>query len=299
VISIIIPTYNAVPYLAILLEALEQQILTDAEVVVIDSSSLDNTVEIARSHGVRTLSIPKHEFDHGLTRTMGAQQAQGEILVYLTQDALPIGRNALVKLIEPFGDDRQVGVTFGRQLSRADATPFGQHLRLFNYPAISYRRSLSDCAGHGIRAAFCSNSFAAYRKSALEEVGWFKGGLLMGEDMHACATMLLKGYKVAYAADATVLHSHNYAIAQEFKRYFDMGVFLQKERWILDTFGKAEGEGLRFVRSELAYLWDQGLYHLIPASIARAGAKWLGYRLGHMYTSLPRSLMKRLSMHST
>ena len=52
-ISIIIPTYNAVPYLAILLEALEKQILTDAEVVVIDSSSLDNTVEIARSHGVR------------------------------------------------------------------------------------------------------------------------------------------------------------------------------------------------------------------------------------------------------
>ena len=121
----------------------------------------------------------------------------------------------------------------------------------------------------------------------------------MGEDMHACASMLLKGYKVAYAADATVLHSHNYAIAQEFKRYFDMGVFLRKERWILDTFGKAEGEGLRFVRSELAYLRDKGLYHLVPASVARAGAKWLGYRLGHVHTSLPRSIIKRLSMHST
>ena len=298
-ISIIIPTYNAVPYLAILLEALEKQILTDAEVVVIDSSSLDNTVEIARSHGVRTLSILKHEFDHGLTRTMGAQQAQGEILVYLTQDALPVDERSLAKLVAPFDADRQVGVTFGRQLPRADATPFGQHLRLFNYPATSYRRSLSDCAGHGIRGAFCSNSFAAYRKSALEEVGWFKGGLLMGEDMHACAGMLLKGYKVAYSADAAVLHSHNYSMKQEFKRYFDLGVFLEKEHWILDTFGKAEGEGLRFVRSELAYLRDQGLSHLVPASIARAGAKWLGYRLGQVHSSLPRSIMKRLSMHST
>ena len=85
----------------------------------------------------------------------------------------------------------------------------------------------------------------------------------------------------------------------EFKRYFDLGVFLEKEHWILDTFGKAEGEGLRFVRSELAYLRDQGLSHLVPASIARVGAKWLGYRLGQVHRSLPRSIMKRLSMHST
>lgn len=299
VISIIIPTYNAAPYITNLLEALEQQIFTDAEVVVIDSSSQDNTIAIAQSHGARTLSIPKQEFDHGLTRTIGAKQTQGDILVYLTQDALPLGRNSLAKLIEPFGDDRLVGVTFGRQLPRADATPFGQHLRLFNYPAISYRRSLSDCAGHGIRAAFCSNSFAAYRKSALEEVGWFKGGLLMGEDMHACARMLLKGYKVVYAADAAVLHSHNYSIKQEFKRYFDMGVFLHKESWILDTFGKAEGEGLRFTRSEIAYLFEKRLYGYLHASLIRAGAKWLGYRLGHCHQLLPRALLKLVSMHST
>ena len=117
--------------------------------------------------------------------------------------------------------------------------------------------------------------------------------------MHACAGMLLKGYKVAYSVDAAVLHSHNYSMKQEFKRYFDLGVFLEKEHWILDTFGKAEGEGLRFVRSELAYLRDQGLSHLVPASIARVGAKWLGYRLGQVHRSLPRSIMKRLSMHST
>ena len=187
-ISIIIPTYNAVPYLAILLEALEQQILTDAEVVVIDSSSLDNTVEIARSHGVRTLSILKHEFDHGLTRTMGAQQAQGEILVYLTQDALPVDREIIGKI---GGAVRCRSPGWSHVWSAAPSRLMPRHsdniyacstIRPYH---IGDRYRIAQVMESG--RAFCSNSFAAYRKSALEEVGWFKGGLLMGEDMHACA----------------------------------------------------------------------------------------------------------------
>ena len=88
--------------------------------------------------------------------------------------------------------------------------------------------------------------------------------------------MLLKGYKVAYSADAAVLHSHNYSMKQEFKRYFDLGVFLEKEHWILDTFGKAEGEGLRFVRSELAYLRDQGLSSSYSGQHRACGSQMVG-----------------------
>jgi rhamnosyltransferase len=225
-------------------------------------------------------------------------QVRGDVLVYFTQDALPQNEYAVERLVKALEQDQDIGAVFGRQIPYSHATPFAQHLRFFNYPALSYTRTLSDRAMYGVKTAFCSNSFAAYRRSALERVGWFKDQLLMGEDISVCARMLMKGYRVGYVADAVVYHSHNYTVAQEFKRYFDLGAFFEKERWLLDEFGRPEGEGVRFVRSELSYLTSQGLLHLLPISLMRAGAKLIGYRLGHYYTHLPRAVLKRVSMHS-
>jgi GT2 family glycosyltransferase len=132
----------------------------------------------------------------------------------------------------------------------------------------------------------------------LERVGWFKDQLLMGEDISVCARMLMEGYRVGYVADAVVYHSHNYTMSQEFKRYFDLGVFFEKERWLLDEFGRPEGEGVKFVRSEFSYLRYHGLLHLLPISLMRAAAKLIGYRLGHYYRQLPRAVLKRVSMHT-
>ena len=75
--------------------------------------------------------------------------------------------------------------------------------------------------------------------------GWFAEHLISTEDTYAGARMLLAGYTLAYVSDAMVYHSHNYTVFQEFKRYFDIGVFHKKERWILEAFGNAEGTGLR------------------------------------------------------
>jgi rhamnosyltransferase len=297
-ISVVIPTYKAEACLAPLLEALSRQTVADMEVLVIDSSSPDRTVAIARSQGVRVHTIPKREFDHGLTRMLGAKETVGDPLVYMTQDAIPADEEALARLTVPFLQDAEVGAAYGRQLPRPDASPFGRHLRLFNYPDVSAERCFADRITLGIRAAFCSNSFAAYRRQALEAIGGFKGGLLMGEDMHACARLLKQGYKVQYLADARVVHSHNYSALQDFRRYFDMGVFLSKERWILEEFGRAEGEGIRFLRSELAFLLREGYLFSVPTSLSRAAAKLLGFRLGRLNRRLPRCFIKHLSMHA-
>ena len=256
-------------------------------------------MDIAKQYSVRTLIIPKVEFDHGGTRTLaGKIRSAGDILVYLTQDALPCDDEAIENLIQPLLAEQVCGASFGRQIPYQDATPFAQHLRLFNYPPQSYLRTYADRAALGIRAAFCSNSFAAYRRDALDEVGWFAKNLLLAEDMHVCARMLKKGYKLRYVAEAVVYHSHNYTVAQEFKRYFDLGAFFEKERWLLDEFGRPEGEGVKFVRSELSYLGSHGLLHLLPISLMRAVAKLIGYRLGHYYKYLPRTILRRVSMHT-
>jgi rhamnosyltransferase len=298
VTSIIIPTYNASAHIRDQLEALTVQTIRNADILLIDSSSTDSTVEIAKSYGVRTVVIPKADFDHGGTRTLAALQVRGDVLVYFTQDALPQNEYAIERLVKALEQDQDVGAVFGRQIPCPHATPFAQHLRLFNYPAQSYTRTFGDRAMYGVKTAFCSNSFAAYRRSALERVGWFKDQLLMGEDISVCAQMLMKGYRVGYVADAVVYHSHNYTVAQEFKRYFDLGVFFEKERWLLDEFGRPEGEGIKFVRSEFSYLRSHGLLHLLPISMIRAAAKLIGYRLGHNYRHLPRAVLRRVSMHT-
>jgi O-antigen biosynthesis alpha-1,3-rhamnosyltransferase len=298
-ISIIIPTYNASRYLDAQLKALLSQSIKDSEIIIVDSSSSDNTLEIAKSYGVHAFVIPKKEFDHGGTRTLAGKKAKGEFLIYLTQDALPCDAFAIANLLQPLLNEKTIGAVFGRQVPYPDATPFAKHLRYFNYPEKSYIRSANDRRTNGVRTVFCSNSFAAYRRSALEDVGWFKQKLTLGEDMLACAIMLLKGYKLGYVSEATVYHSHNYSLVDEFKRYFDTGVFHKMENWILEEFGRPEGEGLRYIKSEISFLIADGHIYLLPLAIIRNSLKFVGYKLGYHYNRLPGILVKQLSMRSS
>ena len=108
--------------------------------------------------------------------------------------------------------------------------------------------------------------------------------------------MILLGYKVVYCAEATVFHSHNYTLKQEFQRYFDTGVFQQEQKWIQQKFGSAASEGKRFVLSELKFLSIKSP-HLIPKAILSTCAKWLGFKLGYYYYRLPYKWCRAFSMH--
>lgn len=294
-ISVVIPTFNAEKYLSVLLKSLSKQTLS-FELIIIDSSSNDKTIEVAKTYTDHIISIPKEEFDHGGTRTKAAKVASGEIIIFLTQDALPHDNQSLENLLKAF-DDPKVGAAYGRQLAYEETNLFGKHLRTFNYPDTSYVRTLSDKKQYGIKTAFLSDSFAAYRKEVLEEIGWFKNGLIVGEDNYAGAKILLANHALAYCADAKVYHSHSYSIIEEFKRYFDIGVFHQREDWIRETFGKAEGEGKKYIKSELHFLIQHSAYHRIPEFFIRNGMKYIGYKLGIHFQKLPLTLVKMLSLH--
>lgn len=296
-ITVIIPTYNAASYLKTLLEKLKKQTVS-FELIIIDSSSTDNTLDIARRYTENIISIPTHEFDHGGTRTKAAKTAHGDIIVFLTQDSLPTSNETIQSLVHIF-DTPLIAATYGRQLAHKETSLFGKHLRQFNYPKNSSTRTLNDTKKYGIKTAFLSDSFAAYRKSSLENIGWFKDGLIVGEDTYAGAKLIQKGYSIHYNATATVYHSHNYTLSEEFKRYFDIGVFHQKEHWILDTFGKAEGEGGKYIKSEFYYLFKQHAYHKIPEFFIRNGLKYIGYKFGQHHKYISYSFVQRLSMHKS
>jgi rhamnosyltransferase len=157
-------------------------------------------------------------------------------------------------------------------------------------------RSIEDVHKLGLKSIFISNSFAAYRRSTLLEVGGFPGGLIMGEDTYAAAKFLLNGYKVSYAANATAYHSHAYTAAQDFRRYFDIGVLHARESWLLERFGVASGTGIKFVVSEVQTLTRTQPWR-VPESFMRNFFKWLGYNLGRKERSIPLRWKRHLSMH--
>ena len=295
--SIIIPTYNAENYLPKLLDKLTDQTLPYYELIIIDSSSKDKTVEIAKKYTNKVIVIPSSEFDHGGTRAMAAEIASGDVLVYFTQDALPYDESCVENILQVF-KEHNVAAAYGRQLSYPDTNIFGKHLRLFNYPDKTEFRNKENIAKYGIKTAQLSNSFSAYRRSLLLEQGNFKDHSILGEDVYIGAKFILAGYTLAYVGEAKVYHSHSYSIWEEFKRYFDIGVFHQCERWILDYFGKADGEGAKYVKSELNYILYNKAWYLIPEWFIRNGVKFLGYKLGQNYTKLPLSFVKKLSMHN-
>jgi rhamnosyltransferase len=295
-VNIIVVTYNAQPLLAKLLAGLQSQ-SQDNEILIIDSSSTDSTSDIAAAYGIRIITIPQSEFDHGGTRNLGIEQVKGEFIAFMTQDAICADEHAVAELIRPLRENQNIAAVYGRQLACGDARVFARHLRLFNYPETSYVRGLDDRKKYGIKTAFLSNSFAAYRTSVLKEIGGFESRLIFGEDTFAAAKILLKGKKIAYAADAKVFHSHNYTTLQDFRRYFDMGVFHRCEGWLLREFGKAECEGNKYIKSEIKFLLKQGKLFLLPEFIFRTIMKYIGYKLGLQYAHLPKSINRLCSMN--
>lgn len=294
-VACIIPTFNGKDDLQRLLDSLQKQTAV-FELFIVDSSSRDGTGELALSRVKNVTTIPSSQFNHGGTRQMMVNQSSGyDVYVFMTQDAYLEDSNAFERLIAPFADE-QVGAVCGRQLPHRDASPLAQHARSFNYPETSQTKSFEDAPALGLKTAFMSNSFAAYRGRALQEVGGFPGHVIFAEDMYVAAKMLLSGWKVAYAGDASCRHSHNYTLMEEFRRYFDMGVFHAREPWIRQRFGGAGGEGLRYVKSELSFLGLTHL-HLWPSAILRNACKLLAYKLGQEEQRMSIELKKKLGMY--
>lgn len=282
-VGIVIPTYNAGREFAALLHDLSCQTVQPQQRMVIDSSSADDTAKTAHEFGWSVATIPKEDFSHGGTRQQAVdillqQNPALEIVIFMTQDVKMPQANSLEKLLAAF-QQQEIGAAYGRQLPHKNANIFASFARLHNYPSESHIRSFEDRKKYGMKAAFLSDSFAAYRKTALEQVGGFPKNVMFGEDMYIAARLLMQGWRVAYTAEAEVYHSHNYSVWQEFKRYREMGRFHGKEKWIRENFGEAEGNGKRFVMEEMKYVCRYKVC-LLPEMLVRDFAKFLGYRLG-------------------
>jgi rhamnosyltransferase len=294
-VSVVIPLRNGMPFAEQQVQGIARQSWIPRQVIVIDSESTDGSPEVYRKAGFDIVKIQKSTFNHGCTRNLGWKMCDSNFVIFMTQDSIPVDEECFARLCAPF-DDSAVGIVSGRQLPRNGATAIERHGRLFNYPASSNQRQWPAAQRLGFKAIFNSNSFAAYRRSALESIGGFPERVIFGEDQVAAAHALLGGWIVAYAGDAMVWHSHHYSPLAEFRRYFDIGVLHHQNRQLFGLFKNLSGEGRRFVMSELRYLLRHAP-HQIPEAGLRTSLKLLAYGLGRHEAQLPSFVKRRLAMH--
>lgn len=294
-IGLIIPTKNAQATLDSILQLLDNSLVQFSS-LIIDSSSEDQTLAIAKSYNAKIIVIPQADFNHGATREYARKQLNTDIVVYLTQDAIPVSTDLIANLVKPLIEHDDIAVSYGRQIAHEGADIFEAFPREYNYTDQAQIRGMEDVDQYGVYTFFCSNSCAAYKNSALNEIGGFKT-VLTNEDYFAVADLLQKGYKIAYAANAVVKHSHSYSLWQEFQRYFDTG-YVRAENPVIQTLvGQAESRGVGFVSSLLKRVWQENPL-LIPYAVVQSLMKWLGYRIGFLGSILPVWLSKRLSQQS-
>lgn len=257
-------------------------------VLVVNSSSKDGTVELAKELGAETLVIPRNEFNHGTTREKARKFLNTDIVVMVTPDAYA-SSDLLEKLIEPIQKDR-ASLSYARQIPHTGADFFEAFARSFNYPEQSQIRSLDMCEKYGVYTFFCSNSCAAYSNKALDEVGGFTP-VLTGEDTVVTAKLLRKGHKIAYVAEAVVKHSHTYTLLQEFKRNFDTGLARTTYR---DLIGKDTKRGKEYTKELFKQLLNKKPL-LIPYAVLQTLVKFTGYKIGCYSVKAPVWLKKHFS----
>ena len=254
-IGLIIPTKNAQATLGNILSILKNSSI-EFSTLIIDSSSNDQTVSIAKEHNAKVVIIQQSEFNHGATREYARKQLATDIVVYLTQDAIPASADLIANLVKPLIEHDDIVVSYGRQIAHKGADIFEAFPREYNYSEVPQVRGIEDVDQYGVYTFFCSNSCAAYKNAALDEIEGFKS-VLTNEDYFAVADLLQKNHKIAYVSGAVVSHSHSYSLWQEFQRYFDTGYVRAENPVIQDLVGQAESRGVGFVTALLKKIWSE------------------------------------------
>lgn len=296
-VDVIIPVYKPGAEFVEVIEKLERQTVPVRRIILFNTeqkywSAFEyETPRRKRYENIRIYHISKREFDHGKTRREAVKKSAAEIFVMMTQDAVPADEFLLERLIAPLSE-KDVAVSYARQLPREEAGAAERFTREFNYPAESRMKSAEDIREMGIKAFFCSNVCAAYRRDIYDAQGGFVRRAIFNEDMIYAAGCIKAGYRIAYTADARVIHSHQYTNKEQFHRNFDMGVSQAEHPEVFEGVPPVS-EGIRLVKRTAAYLRETGERKLILPMYITSIYKFLGYQLGKNYKRLSfRRIMK-------
>lgn len=294
-VDVLIPVYRPDGKLTELLKRLKMQNYPIHRVILMNTEEKHFPAELTGIWDrVEVYHLAKEEFDHGGTRDRGVRMSTADLVVCMTQDAMPADETLIEELVKPFNDP-EVWAAYARQLPNEDCREVEKYTRSFNYPEQSMVKTKEDLDRLGIKTFFCSNVCAAWRRKKYLELGGFVKHTIFNEDMILAGTMIKQGGKIAYCAKAKVIHSHNYSAFQQFHRNFDLAV---SQTMYPEVFGgiRSESEGIKLVKKSLSYCIQIGKPWLMIQVVTQSAGKLLGYKMGQRYRSLPMWLILRCTM---
>ena len=290
-VDVIIPAYHPGKEFATLIKRLEKQSVPIHRIIVMNTEeSMWNKEWEKLSDVMEIHHLAKSEFDHGGTRAQAAELSDADVMIFMTQDAMPADRELLAELLKALEQDENIAAAYARQLPNAECSFVERYTRAFNYPDRSGVKTKKDMDQYGIKTFFCSNVCAAYKKDIYQKQGGFVRRTIFNEDMIYAGGLIQAGYGIAYAAEARVIHSHNYNCMQQFHRNFDLGVSQAEHPEIFEGV-PSEGEGMRLVKKTLAYLIHSGRIWLIPGFALQCAGKYAGYLAGKKFRKLPKKFI--------
>lgn len=306
-VGVVIPVFCPGQLFHELLRRLARQTHIPEEVVIINTipdprrcgaAQQTEAAELAEEFqtsfpSLTVLEVRQKDFGHGRTRNLGIGHTDTELVLCMTQDALPRDSRLVERLIRAF-DDPAVAAAYARQLPGKRSSVLEAETRIFNYPASSAIKSAEDLNRLGIKTFFCSDVCAMWRRSVYDQIGGFEKDVIFNEDMILAGKMIQNGYRIAYCADAQVYHAHHYSGIRQLHRNFDLGVS-QADYPEIFNMASSSREGLRFVRQTTSDLIRSGRGYLIPQFLWQSGCKYAGYQLGKRYRKLPKRLVSVLT----
>ena len=303
-VDVVILTYKPDKSIFDILEKLENQTIKPGKIILMNTEQryLEKLIYGSRFSNrfpnVEIRHISKLEFNHGRTRNKAAQRSDAEFLIFMTQDAMPADLNMIAELLRPLKHYEDVAISYARQLPGPDAAPAEKFTRVYNYPDEDEEKTFEDINTRGIKAFFCSNVCACYRRSIFDELGGFVDKTIFNEDMIYAYNALAADYTIYYASKAKVYHSHNYTAKQQLQRNFDLGVSQADHP---EVFGgiRSEDEGKRYVKECIGYLVRSGKAYQVPGFVFKCAARYLGYKRGLNYHKLSRKKILKYTSDPT
>lgn len=298
-VDVIIPTYKPDQKFLRLMEMLDKQTLKPQHIIILNTEQkyfdrlIYGTSFSEKYKNVLVKHLSKREYDHGKTRNRGVRLSDAVVFVMMTQDAVPADEFMIEELVKGL-IQKNVAISYGRQLAEDNCREAEKFTRSFNYPAEKAVKTKDDIGKLGIKTFFCSNVCAAYKREIFDSLGGFVKHTIFNEDMIFAAGAINAGYGIAYVPEARVYHSHNYSNMEQFHRNFDLGVSQADHP---EIFAKipSESEGIKLVKLTAVHLRQMKMKRKIPALIINSGFKYAGYLLGKNYKKLPGILVVKCS----
>lgn len=277
VIDIICPLYNAEKYIKELHKSFEmQENVTIGNIRYVITKGNDNTEEEVKKLRCVYKVIDSKQFSHSLTREKEAFESNADIIVFVTQDVIIKRKDWLEKLTKPI-ENNEAEACYSRQICTNNSME--KYTREKNYPEKSSIVSKDDIEKLGLRAFFFSDASSAIKREIFVELnGYDAKDMPISEDMYFAHKLITGGYKIKYCSDSEVIHSHDFTLKQQYRRYYDTGKFF-KQNGYLNNY-KVNSTGGKLAIYILKRAIKEKNWKVIMKWIPNMGARFIGMKMG-------------------